>query len=224
MAAALSLFYPELRLEFAGAPLPVLDEAVRRGAIRAAHLSGFVRETRPLSIVATTRTYALTASDAQHEVDEVIYVKPADRDELDAREPDALMLEGAETGTPRCQGLVNQTLYLYPVPTENESANVRIAVKPKRTATSLMDVFSGDEDLYQATLAGAKHWLAKQIGQPWSQAPEVVAMLNEDFLRHVDELKKRALIGDSRVEMHVAPSAFGGVSPSSTNGFVFNVT
>ncbi len=220
--AALSDFYPELQLEMAGAPVPLLDEAVRKGCIRAANHSGLVRETlASVLFSANTRSVSLVPSDAETEVAGVIFVKINNTD-LSPKAPSSLILEGSERGDPKVYLFEAKLLYVYPVPTADVTATVRVELRPKRAAATIPDKILDDNDLYNAALAEAKRYLSAQVGKPWSMPPQQVKAFEDEFYRHADEAKIRAIRGDSGADLTVIQTAFGGGSNGRGPSF-FNV-
>ena len=216
--AAFSAFYPLVSLECAGAPRPIIDDAVRRGARE------FCKESHALSLevtiptVAATSDYnpiALTAALVTLEVEllAVNFVRRNSSDFLDPQSVEYVNSQTANSGYPNMFAVVGtkvldntrKTVRLYPTPSSVESLYYDIVVMPLQAAATVPDILS--DKYLEGVAAYAKYWLMIQVGKPWSN-PEKATACYRQFDAKVADAKVRKAQGHANIVRHIHMTPF----------------
>lgn len=189
MTAALSAFYPWVQLDCPGVPLPVMDDAIRRGAREFCKLSYAIQSDITIAMVVSTRDYAPTLSSGT-EVITLLSLKRSATEFLTAKSQDYIDGLAANTGSPSVYCILETdplSVRVFPTPTAIENLTAKFVLMPTQTATT---VDSRLFDWYlEGVVAYAKYWLMKQQNKPWSNTDEA------EFSYHLFETK----IADTKV-------------------------
>ena len=186
MAATLSQFYPWVAVDCPDAPVPLLDDAIRRGAREFSKLTYALTQDVSLPMVVSTTDYALTLATGTELITIVSINRPTSAtataiEFLDAKSQAEIDKQVVATGAPNMYAVLETyplSLRFYPTPTAVETFLVKTIVMPTITVTSV------DDRLYGWYLEGvtayAKYWLMIQPNKPWSN-PDAAAFAYRQF-------------------------------------------
>ena len=202
-----------MSLECAGAPLPLLDDAVRRAAREFCKSSHALSIETSIDTAATTSDYdpvALSAQLVTLEVELVVvnFVRRNASDFLAHQSIEYVNSQTADADYPRMFAVTGtnvidntrKVVRLYPTPVAVENLAVDVSVMPLQAATTIPDILS--DEYFEGVLAYAKYWLMSQVGKPWSN-PEKAAFSYRQFDAKVADARVRKAQGYTNIVRHV---------------------
>ena len=209
--ATWSQFYPKIRLEVAECPIPIVKDAVRWAATEFCKKSTTWRVTLdPIDIAADQAAYALTGPDGTV-VSEIITAWYDGREILPKTEKQLKTLDDEWRdieGTPEYYVLLSprvMTLTPYPADDLTDGLELRVALKPSITATTIDDTIY--EDYYETIGAGALGRLLLQQGRPWYNA-SLATFYREQFEQETNAAK--GLVDNSHSPRVARTVRYGG--------------
>jgi hypothetical protein len=211
--AAFSDFYPLVSFECAGAPHPLIDDAVRRGARAFCEQSHALTLEVTIPTVAATQDYdpiALTASlvTLEAELLDVNFIRRNSADFLTAQSIEYVTSQTAASDFPTMYAIlgtnvitnVRKKVRLYPTPSSVESLYFDIVIMPLQTATTLPDILA--DKYLEGVAAYAKYWLMSQSNKPWSN-PNKAEFSYRQFDAKVADARVRKAQGHANIVRHV---------------------
>lgn len=201
--ATFSQFTPYVHPEVAGAPLPLLEDAILDGAREFASRTWVFRSQLAVSLLVGTRSYALAPS-ATTEVVSATALSVDGAAPAESVAPTQDMRLNPTSGTPNSYWVDGQSLMVYPTPDVAVAAIVEVATQPTQGATVIPDNYLP----YRAAIAAwARYSLMKMVGQPWSNTEGAAIALTE-FQRQVHLCAYEQNTGKSAAPLRVVTNFF----------------
>lgn len=201
--AAFSSFTPYVQPDVDGAPLVLIEDAIRDGCRRFALDTWLITSDVTIPTVDATQSYTVTAATGM----EICGIKTISIDGAAPIEPiqeDTAKRYVQAAGTPTGYWFKNNLLWLYPTPDAVVSLAVEAIIRPTVAATTVDDKFVEYRD---AVAAWAKYTLMSMVGKPWSNPPEA-EFFHRVYTQWVGEAKARDNTGRSAVDLRVRPNFF----------------
>lgn len=185
MSAALTTVRPYVQPHVAGCPVPLIDQAILRAAIRFCMETGVWRHTHATqAVIEATVAYSFVPP-AGAKVERVL---AAWLDGVPLPVKNATDMLGVadwttETGTPTCLVVLSDSQFrVYPL--GDGDVDMEVTVKPSRAATTIDDNVL--ETHIEAIADGALEILAAYPGKPWT-SPDVVRHHGGLFSTAIDD-------------------------------------
>lgn len=196
MAATLSQFYPWVAVDCPEVPVPLMDDAIRRGAREFAKISYALVQDVSLPMVVSTTDYALTLTAGTELLSIVSVNRPTSSTStaivfLEAKSQADIDKQVVATGPPSLYAVLETyplSLRFYPTPTAVETFLIKTVVMPTTTVTSVDDKLFGW--YVEGVTAYAKFWLMIQPNKAWSN-PDGAAFAYRQFDGRVADARIR---------------------------------
>lgn len=185
MSADLTTARPYVQPHVVGCPVPLVDQAILRAAIRFCAETGVWRHTHvPLAVVEATTAYSFFPPPGA----KVERVLAAWLDGQPLTVKNATDMLGVadwttETGTPECLVVLSDSQFrVYPL--GDGGVDMEVTLRPSRDATTIDDDVA--EAHIEAIADGALEILMAYPGKPWS-SPEYAAYHKGKFENAIDD-------------------------------------
>lgn len=174
MSTALTAVRPYVLPDVANCPMPIVDQAIVRAAIRFCAETGVWRYTHATQAVVEEATTAYSFAPPTGAKVERVLAAWLDGQPLTVKNATDMLGVAdwtTETGTPTCLVVLSDSQFrVYPL--GDGDVDMEVTVKPARSATTIDDnVF---ETHVEAIASGALEILLAKPGKPWS-SPELAA-------------------------------------------------
>jgi hypothetical protein len=205
MTAALTDFAKYVRPEVPGCAEPLLLDAILESCIDFCTRSELLSEIVEQVLVASTKTYSLTPTDA------TLYparLRAVLNDGVELTPTNAasytLLSERTDSGTPTYYfSPTRSQVTLAPVPDTAATLEFDLVLRPVRTATTVPSVLF--DEWAKAVANGAKAQLLAQVGRPWANAA-LAGYFQGLYDDAVATAAAQVAMGNTGAAMHVAVS------------------